>query len=36
MIDAINDTVMAPDQFLKDSFGNFTTKVNPDFLIWRN
>lgn len=36
MIDAINDTVMAPNQFLKDSFGNITTKVNPDFLIWRN
>ena len=36
MIYAINDTVMALNQFLKDSSGNFTIEVNPDFLIWRN
>ncbi|KAF3963599.1 hypothetical protein CMV_012024 [Castanea mollissima] len=36
MIDVISDTVMAPDQFLRDSSSSFTTEVNPDFLIWRN
>ena len=36
MIDAISDTVMAPDQLLKDSSSNFNIEVNPNFLIWRN
>ena len=36
MIDAINETAMAPDQFLKDSSGNVTTEINPVFLSWKN
>ena len=36
MIDAINETVVAPDQFLKDSSGNVTTEINPVFLSWKN
>lgn len=36
MIDAIDDTTMASDQFLKDSSGNFTTLINLAFLNWKN
>ena len=36
MIDAIDETTVAPDQFLKDSSGNFTTKINLAFLTWKN
>nr|POF04972.1 hypothetical protein CFP56_18428 [Quercus suber] len=36
MIDAIDESTMAPDQFLKDSSSNVTTEVNPTFLIWKN
>jgi len=36
MIDAIDESAMALDQFLKDSSGNVTTEVNPTFLNWKN
>ncbi|KAK9999085.1 hypothetical protein SO802_018688 [Lithocarpus litseifolius] len=36
MIDAIDETTMAPDKFLKDSSGNFTTEINLAFLNWKN
>ena len=36
MIDVINDSVIAPDRFLKDSSGNFTTEINPSFISWKN
>ena len=36
MIDAIDESTMAPYQFLKDSSSNVTTEVNPAFLIWKN
>nr|POE73300.1 hypothetical protein CFP56_76897 [Quercus suber] len=36
MIDALDENAMAPDQFLKDSFGNVTTEINPAFLSWKN
>ena len=36
MIDAIDENAVAPDQFLKDSFTNVTTEINPAFLSWKN
>ena len=36
MIDVIDDSVIAPDRFLKDSSGNFTTEINPSFISWKN
>lgn len=36
MIDAVNETTMAPDQFLKVSSGNFTTVINLAFLNCKN
>ena len=36
MIDVIDDYVIAPDHFLKDSSGNFTTEINPSFIYWKN
>ena len=36
MIDAIDEAAMVPNQFLKDSSGNFTIKINPTFLNWKN
>ena len=36
MIDAIDETTVAPDQFLKDSFGNVTTEINLAFSSWKN
>ena len=36
MIDAIDESAMALDQFLKDSSSNVTTEVNPAFLNWKN
>ena len=32
MIDAIDETTVAPDQFLKDSSGNVTAEINLAFL----
>ena len=31
MIDVLDDLITAPDRFLKDSSGNFTTEINPAF-----
>ena len=36
MIDVLDDSISAPDRFLKDSSGNFTTEVNPAFIAWKN
>ena len=36
MIDVINDSVIAPDRFIKDSSGNFTTEINLNFISWKN
>ncbi|XP_030958398.1 uncharacterized protein LOC115980270 [Quercus lobata] len=35
MINSINDDNHAPDPFLKDSSGNFTTEVNLEFFQWK-
>ena len=36
MIDVLDDSISAPDRFLKDSSGNFTVEVNPTFIAWKN
>ena len=36
MIDVLDDSISAPDRFLKDSSGNFTTEANPTFIAWKN
>ena len=36
MIDVLDDSIIAPDRFLKDSSGNFTTEINPAFIAWKN
>ena len=36
MINGIDEIVLALDQFLKNSSGNFTTKINLAFLSWKN
>ena len=36
MIDVLDDSISAPDRFLKDSSGNFTTEVNPAFIARKN
>ena len=36
MIDVLDDSISAPDRFLKDSSGNFTTEVNLAFIAWKN
>ena len=36
MIDILDDSIAAPDRFLKDSFSNLTTKINPSFISWKN
>nr|POE73652.1 hypothetical protein CFP56_75639 [Quercus suber] len=36
MIDVLDDSIMAPDRFLKDSSSNFTAKINPTFIAWKN
>nr|POE66600.1 hypothetical protein CFP56_32808 [Quercus suber] len=36
MIDVLDDSITAPDRFLKDSFENFTTEINPAFIAWKN
>ena len=32
MIDVIDDSIIAPNRYLKDSSGNFTIEVNPSFI----
>ena len=36
MIDILDDSIAAPDRFLKDSFGNLTTEINLNFISWKN
>ena len=36
MIDVLDDSISAPDRFLKDSSGNFTAEINPAFIAWKN
>ena len=36
MIDVLDDSITASDRFLKDSSGNFTTKVSPAFIACKN
>ena len=36
MINGIDEIVLALDQFLKNSSGNFTTEINLAFLSWKN
>ena len=36
MIDILDDSIVAPNCFLKDSFGNLTTEINPSFISWKN
>ena len=36
MIDVLDESINAPDRFLKDAFGNFTNEVNPVFIAWKN
>ena len=36
MIDILDDSITIPDRFLKDSFGNLTTEINPSFISWKN
>ena len=36
MIDVLDDSISAPDRFLKDSSGYFTADVNPAFIAWKN
>ena len=35
MIDVLDDSISAPNRFLKDSSSNFTTKVNLAFIAWK-
>ena len=36
MTDVIDDSVIAPDRYLKDSSSNFTTEINPSFISSKN
>ena len=36
MIGGIDDSITAPKQFLKDSFGNPTIEVNHEFVNWKH
>ena len=36
MIDILDNSIIAPDRFLKDSSGNLTTEINPNFISWKN
>ena len=36
MIDVLDDSILAPDRYLKDSSSNFTTKINLAFTSWKN
>ena len=36
MIDVLDDSINAPDRFLKDSSGNFTDEVNLAFIASKN
>jgi len=36
MIDVLDESINAPDRFLRDTSGNFTNEVNPVFIAWKN
>nr|POE76744.1 hypothetical protein CFP56_50181 [Quercus suber] len=36
MIDVTDDSIIAPNRFLKDSSGIFTAEVNLAFIAWKN
>ena len=36
MIDVLDDSISAPDRFLKDSSDNFTVEINLAFIAWKN
>nr|POE55523.1 hypothetical protein CFP56_65377 [Quercus suber] len=36
MIDVLDNSIIAPERFLKDSSGNVTTEINPAFIAWKN
>nr|POE46008.1 hypothetical protein CFP56_36019 [Quercus suber] len=36
MIDVLDDSIIVPDRFLKDSFGNYTVEINPASIAWKN
>ncbi|KAK9996895.1 hypothetical protein SO802_021581 [Lithocarpus litseifolius] len=36
MIDVTDESITAPDRFLKDSSGNFTAEINLAFIAWKN
>ena len=36
MIDILDESITIPDRFLKDSSGNLTTEINPNFISWKN
>ncbi|KAK9987049.1 hypothetical protein SO802_032000 [Lithocarpus litseifolius] len=36
MIDVLDDSIIAPDRFLKDSSSNFTNEINPAFIALKN
>ena len=36
MIDVLDDSINAPDRFIKDSSSSFTAEVNPAFIAWKN
>ena len=36
LISFIEDSNGAPDPFLKDSSGNYTTEANPEYVHWKN
>ena len=36
MIDILDESITIPDRFLKDSSGNLTIEINPNFISWKN
>lgn len=36
MIDILDEPIIAPNHYLKDLFGNFTTEINLSFISWKN
>ena len=36
MIDFVDGSCVAPDPFLNDSSGSFTSEPNPEYLSWKN
>nr|POE60327.1 hypothetical protein CFP56_17388 [Quercus suber] len=36
MIDILDESINVPERFLKDSSGNLTTEISPNFISWKN